>query len=149
MEHIEDDQASSADPTDTVDIVYLNLGGGLLWPSPAHRMACAHMQMLSWHLEYGNSIPSALHITRRELTYFLRHEPVSLMLTMYSGVWRLFADKCLHHLLNQDTDENTLLLPQGQARTLRHLQRPVTWVLSFLGIRDMHCDVTWPVDVKN
>ena len=98
------------------------------------------MQLFAWHLEYNATLPCALHVIRHELASFMHHEHDNLVITMYTGIWRLFADNCLDHLIHQATGEEDLLFPQGQTRTLRQLQGPVTWVLMYLGVRDMHYD---------
>ena len=95
------------------------------------------MQLFTWHLVYTPTVPRAIQLFRDELTILLHHKHEDLIITMYTGVWRIFADNCLDHLIRHVAKEEDILSPQCQSRTLSHLQRPVTWVLLYLGVQDL------------
>ena len=116
-----------------LDSVYLNMGKSVIWPTVTHRRSCAHMRLLAWHLALSGTTPQALQIVQDELPAFLHHDFEGLLITMFTGVVRIFADKCLRSLIQQVAHSSE----QDKQRTLHSLQRPVDCVLAYLGIPDM------------
>ena len=115
------------------DPVYFNMGKGVIWPTLTHRRSCAHMRLLAWHLVFSATTPHALQIIQDELPAFLHHDLEDLLITMYTGVVRIFADNCLDILILQVATSSV----SDKQRILHSLQRPVDCVLAYLGIPNM------------
>ena len=115
------------------DSVYLNMGKSVIWPTLTHRRSCAHMRLLAWHLALSATTPHALQIIQDELPAFLHHDFEDLLITMYTGIVRIFADKCLDILIQQVATSSV----SDKQRILHSLQRPVDCVLAYMGIPSM------------
>jgi len=91
------------------------------------------MRLLAWHLVFSATTPHALQIIQDELPAFLHHDLEDLLITMYTGVVRIFADNCLDILALQVATSSV----SDKQRILHSLQRPVDCVLAYMGIPSM------------
>ena len=107
------------------------MGKSVMWPTPTHRRSCGHMRLLAWHLALSATVPHALQVIQDALPDFLHHDFEGLLNTMFTGVVRIFADKCLRTLVQQAAQSHA----QDKQWILRSLQRPVDIVLEYLGIQ--------------
>ena len=88
------------------------------------------MRLLAWHLALSATTPHALQVIQDVLPDFLHHDFEDLLITMYTGVVRIFADKCLGSLVQQVVHSSDL----DKQKILHSLQRPVDCVLAYLGL---------------
>ena len=96
-----------------IELVYVNLRAGFLWPTPARMQECGSMHLLACHLEYSASAPAALYVIRNELVSFGHYPLRGIASIMSSGIWRLMVEKCYDYLVQsavgqvrQTPDEN-------------------------------------------